>query len=611
MVDTLSKMFWLLQKQERWKLAGLFVMTVIGALAEMFSVGIILPFVTLISTPERIQENDLLWQAYETLQMQSIAQFIIVLCVGAILLFLIKNIYIGLLTFVRLRFATRQRVALSLRLFRALMHSPYTFHLRQNTAELTHVLQVDVPRTTGQLLLQLLVLSTEALTISAIVLLLIVVDPLSFTIAVVLLGGISFAFYKFTRQTITRLARRGQTLGKEFFQWIEQGLGGIKEVKVLNRESFFVQALHQRSKGLAQVGMVTQTIRELPRLFNEFAVVLTVLLLIIFTAMRGDTIQSIVPTLALFAGAAFRLLPSITRATTSVSSILAAKPALDAVYKYTRLVEQEALQAARTSAEPPVRADAKETTEEDTSAAVVLSDVYYRYPNTTNDVLQGVSLCVPKNQSIGLVGPSGAGKTTLVDIMLGLLISDRGDVLVGGKSIHTDLSAVQRRIGYIPQSIYLIDDTIRANVAFGLPPTQIDDAQIWQALYLAQLADFVHTLPDGLDTIVGERGMRLSGGQRQRIGIARALYHDPDVLVMDEATAALDNITEQALVQAIEQLTRTKSLVIIAHRLTTVKHCDRLYLIQNGRIISSGTYAELCATSPEFQLLAGESTTKL
>ncbi len=332
---------------------------------------------------------------------------------------------------------------------------------------------------------------------------------------------------------------------------------------------------------------------------------------VVLTMGRSGEFQAIIPTLSLFAVAAFRIMPAMGRIFSAATQIRYHSYSLDAVCNDMTLLEKAVPLSEK---EPSSAADKKALESEKFyipfsekvicfDEAIELKDVYYQYPNAKKTVLNGISLTIPKQYSVGLIGPSGAGKTTIINVIVGLLMPTQGEVLVDGKGIKDNLFNWQRMIGYIPQNIYLSDDTIRRNIAFGLADEKIDEEQVWSVLAFAQLEKFVKNLPAGLDTFVGDRGIRLSGGQRQRIGIARSLYHNPDVLVMDEGTASLDNETEREIMQAVKNLSGKKTLIIVAHRLGTVKSCDRLYFISDGKVVDYGTYEELFDKSQEFKAM--------
>jgi ATP-binding cassette subfamily C protein len=450
--------------------------------------------------------------------------------------------------------------------------------------------------------MKILVLTTDILMIISIGGLIILVDPLSFLIVALLLGVFTAGFYRIFQKRVNTLAQERQTISRQRIKSLYQGLNGIKESKTLGREQYFVNIFAHHSNFLERIEYTSQTINSLPRLLNETLMVGSAMFVIITALIQGRDIQTILPTLLLFAAAAYRLIPKVSQITVSMTSIRANFVSLDVVYGDLVLLER-----------PPTshtleRSALTQQPDQESQPAIVLHNVSYRYPEATTDALTGVTMTVPKNASVGLVGASGAGKTTLVDIILGLLPPTTGDVCVYGCDLQEYVAAWRQIVGYIPQNIYLTDDTIRSNVAFGLPEEQISDEQVWDALEIAQLKDLVLQLPRGMHTFVGERGVRLSGGQRQRIGIARALYHNPEVLVMDEATAALDNETERAFVQAIEALREKKTIIIIAHRLSTVRNCDQLYLLKDGKVVDVGTYDELLRTSSDFKSMVGAAS---
>jgi ATP-binding cassette, subfamily B, bacterial PglK len=370
---------------------------------------------------------------------------------------------------------------------------------------------------------------------------------------------------------------------------------------LLGRENHLIDTFIGNIKGIAQFDRFQQFILPVPRYFNETLIVIGAVAIIISAIIRGQSMQTILPILSLFAVAGYRLLPAVSRLMSSLTTIQSNIVSLHAVYDSLHSLDKEAQQPLSYPVFVPTHNGHKLNINQ---PVVALDNIFYTYPNADTYALRGVSLQVPENSSIGIVGPSGGGKTTTIDILLGLLIPSQGYVLVEGCDIRENFTNWQRRVGYIPQSIYLADDTIRSNVALGLSDEAINDEQVWKAIELAQLKIWVESLPNNIDTVVGERGVRLSGGQRQRIGIARALYHDPDVLVMDEATAALDNETERAFVQAINNLSGKKTMIIIAHRLSTVQNSDCLVFIKDGQVVASGTYDELLRESTDFQAMA-------
>jgi ABC-type multidrug transport system fused ATPase/permease subunit len=356
---------------------------------------------------------------------------------------------------------------------------------------------------------------------------------------------------------------------------LQEGLGAVKDVILLGRETDFLAQYRVHNVQSAQAGQLQNTLQQLPRLWLELLAISGLAILVISMLAQGNALESILPTLGLFAAAAFRLIPSVNRVLGAVQSLRYGQSVIDILHSELNLTKPDAVKT-----ESPVAPF---------HSALELKNVTYGYPGASEPSLKGISLAIQRGESIGFIGGSGAGKSTLVDVVLGLLTPDAGKVTVDGKDIQVSLRNWQDQIGYVPQSIFLTDNTLRRNVAFGLSDTQIDDAAVKRSIRAAQLEEFVVSQPDGLETIVGERGIRLSGGQRQRIGIARALYHDPAVLVLDEATSALDNATEAEVMRAVTALHGKKTVLIVAHRLSTVEHCDRLYRLEKGQVVAEGS----------------------
>jgi ABC-type multidrug transport system fused ATPase/permease subunit len=360
---------------------------------------------------------------------------------------------------------------------------------------------------------------------------------------------------------------------------VQQGLGGAKDVKIRGCEQEFLDQFRHHSDGQARMAALQSLVHQVPRLWFELLAVAALLLLTAVMVWQGTPSERLLPMLGLFATVAFRMLPSVNHMTSAIHRLRTADGMLIDLAKELSLADATA----------PIRP----TTPLSFRDAIVLDNVRFRYPGSHENVLDSVSIRIPHGASVGFVGGSGAGKSTLVDVILGLLPPAAGRVTVDGTDIHDNLRGWQDTIGYVSQTIYLCDDSIRRNIAFGVPEKDVDDAAVRRALKAAQLDEFVDSLPAGADTFVGERGVRLSGGQRQRIGIARALYHDPEVLVLDEATSALDVDTEKGVMAAVNALHGTKTLIIVAHRLTTVADCDTLYRLEKGRVVQSGSFAEV------------------
>lgn len=597
-----QKLLYLFTTRERWQIAGLFVLILIGAGFETLGVGLVLPFISLLENPQRVQEAGLLRWVYQAVGEPELRQFLIGAGLGFIGIYLIKNAYLTGLNYLQCRFIYDKQVELGSRLFQSYLYSPYTFHLQRNSADLIRNLTAETAIFFNTVLVPGLLALTEVTILACIALFLLVVEPVTSLAAG---GGIALStmfFYRMVRLKLSDLGRQRQYYQGQAIQTINQGLGGVKEAKVLGREQLFLEQ-YQRHNFLATRALqFSQVVTQLPRFFIESIAVVGLMLIVVSVLAQGRELSAVLPTLSLFAAAAFRLMPSINRILNSVTQM---RFSSHSVYVLAHdLMELKAIE------EMSQRANRSRTgvRQQGLETEIALRNVVYQYPGASDASLRSVSLTIPKGTSVGFVGSSGAGKTTIVDVILGLLPPTQGQVLVDGRDIYQDLSAWQRLIGYIPQSIYLCDDTLRNNIAFAIPANEINEDWIESALESAQLTELVNSLPQGLDTLVGERGVRLSGGQRQRVGIARALYHNPEVLVMDEATAALDNQTEAGVMEAVEKLSGEKTLIMIAHRLSTVKNCDRLYFMNQGQIVDTGTYEELCQRNREFQQMAQVAT---
>lgn len=568
-----KKLSYIFSKRDKYKIALLLCIMVAGSFLELLGVAVFQPFVNIIMMPDSIQENPYLARIYQMFGCSTTESFLTVVALGIIVIYVVKNVYLWVEQNLIMKFTYGMQQKLSTRLLTTYLSEPYTFHLNKNIAELQRSMQEDTGLFT-QVLMHTLQLIAEVVVC---IVLGVYLFTVSNSITVVIVGLLILCvvlFTKITKRFTEQLGKEAQVYKGKLYQWVNQSLGGVKEVKVLNREEFFVSS-YKKYYGLYIKGVRINRLLSITPKYMVEAVCMTGLLIAIILKLNfgHGELDTFIPQLATFAVAAFRLLPSVGKINEHVNNILYAVPSVDLIYGDLKGIEDYQ--------ESKGEEEGKEWSFEH---GITAKHITYAYPNTDTNVLEDANCVIPKGKTVAFIGSSGAGKTTMADIILGLLAPQRGKILVDDIDVFKNLTMWHHQIGYIPQVIYLSDDTIRNNIAFGIHEDQIDEEAVRTALKKAQLAEFVDTLPDGLDTIVGDRGVRLSGGQRQRIGIARALYHDPEILVLDEATSALDNETETAVMEAIESLQGSKTMIIIAHRLTTIQNADIIYEVGDGKV---------------------------
>ncbi|OGT12116.1 MAG: ATPase [Gallionellales bacterium RIFCSPHIGHO2_02_FULL_57_16] len=581
-LSTAHKIWSLLTSAERRRALVLLGLMFIGMVLETLGVGMVIPALGLLTHSDVVRNFPLLPSVIQTLGNPSQKTLIIggmLLLVGV---YLVKTLFLAFLSWWQTRFVYDAQAQLSQRLFTVYLHQPYTFHLQRNSAQLIRNVISEVSLFAGNGLMSGILLLSELLVLLGLCSLLFIVEPLGTVIVLSVLGPAAWVFYRLTRSNVARWGAARQYHEGLRIQHLQEGLGGAKDVKLLGREIEFLSKYDWHNVQSARMGQLQTTMQQLPRLWLEFLAVSGLAIMVISMLTQGRTLESVVPTLGMFAAAAFRLMPSVNRVLGSMQALRFVQPVIDSLYTEIKLVSPEVISTVSPRYVFQV--------------ALELSHITYSYPNAVQPALKDASLVIQSGESVGFIGTSGAGKSTLVDILLGLLTPDVGTVRIDGKDIQENLRNWQDQVGYVPQTIYLTDDTLRRNVAFGLPDEEIDETAVHRAIKAAQLEDFLANLPDGLETLVGERGVRLSGGQRQRIGIARALYHDPALLVLDEATSSLDTATEHDVMQAVRALQGTKTIIIIAHRLSTVAHCDRLYRLERGRGVEEGAPDNMSAS---------------
>lgn len=569
----LKKMNYIFSKKDKLKTLLILCGIIMGSFLELMGVAVFSPFVNVLMNPDSIQETWYLKWLYDLFHFSSINYFLASLTGVIIFIYIFKNIFLALQKNWIYKFSYGIQLKLSTRLLKTYVKEPYTFHLSHNIAVLQRSLQEDTDLFTKGII-HAMELVAEIAVCGTLGIYLMKVSVSIASSVVVLLVFSLLIFTSISRRYSKNLGKQCQQYKSNLYQWVNQSLGGIKELKILNREEYFINAYEDNYKKYVHGLRINRLIASMPKYFVE-AVCMTGLLVAILIKMfwgQKEDFTAFIPQLSVFAVAAFRLLPSVGKINEHVADILYSLPSLDLIYHDLKAIEEE----------PEVKE--KEEMDWEFKKEISISNVCYHYPDGEDMVINKASFIIPKGKTVAFIGPSGAGKTTIVDIILGLLKPQFGKVKADELNIHKHPYVWQKEIGYIPQVIYLSDDTIRNNIAFGIKKEEIDEQAIFQALKKAQLYEFVENLPEGLDTMVGDRGVRLSGGQRQRIGIARALYHDPEVLVLDEATSALDNETEAAVMEAIDHLQGMKTILIIAHRLTTIRNVDMIYEVSNGKV---------------------------
>ncbi len=599
MIKYLSKVFYILTGKRKQLVLLLFVF-ILTSLLEALGIGLIGPFLTLVSEPEYIHKVPLLAWAYQKLSLQSNSQFILLLSLIIAGIFCIKAGFYVLAQIYIYRFSHRQKSLLRNKLLNFYLTVPYSFHLSRNTASIIKNIILETQKFYLQCLLPLLEGTANLIVILVLLFLLAKTDLLLLTMIMLSLLPTVLLFYRL-RKRLVRWGKRMSQAEQEMIRVINHGLGGIKETRIIGCESYFEQQMQQECHTYEQAAALFNVTQRIPRIIIEAILILFLLFFISISQLFfEENLQNITSILGVFAVASMRLIPAVSNSINAINKMQNGSYALDMLY--LDLKEIEVKEIDKDMKQPFLEIDEhidqffglKISSKAMTFVnRVELNNITYRYSRNSEAAIENVSLSLKKGESIALLGKSGAGKTTLVDIILGLLEPESGDIKVDDVSIYQNLRSWQNLIGYIPQSIFLIDDTIEKNIAFGVPDNLIDLERLSKAIQAAQLEELIEELPDGIKTEVGERGVRLSGGQRQRIGIARALYHEREILVLDEATSALDNETESLVNEAIRSLAGTKTLIIIAHRLSTVEHCDRVYWLERGRVVKSGTYQEV------------------
>lgn len=583
LIIRISKKFQsILSAHQKLRIVELAVLMVIGGMLETLSVSLVLPFMNAVLEPEETMEK---WYAKiicDIFQLQSPRTFLIVVAVLLAGVYILKNLYLLLEYNVQYRFVYGNMLAMKNRVLDSYLHRPYEDFLHLSSAEILRIISGDVDSTFNTLL-SLLGVFTELVVSGMLAVTVFMMARFITFCMVIMMAVLVLIISRVIRPILRKAGETQQRAGAGMNKWLLQSVHGIKEVKITGKETYFQKNFDADGSESVRALRKQAVLGMTPRFFIEAFSMSTMFFVVALLIYRGGSLEALVPMLTAVGVAAIRLLPAVNRIMGGIASAAGHEPMLDQLIESLNALEG----ADGVSLDGTLRTGEKEEKTADIAplrGTIDFHEISYHYPDAEENVLAGAFMTIRRGESVGIVGGSGAGKTTAVDILLGLLRPQKGQVLIDGTDIFADLRGWHEQIGYIPQMIFMLDDTIRNNVCFGEREEDISDEKLWRALEEASLADFVRTLPDGLDTEIGERGVRLSGGQRQRIGIARALYRDPSVLVFDEATSALDNETEAEIMESVNRLQGQKTMIIIAHRLTTIENCDRVYRVENGRI---------------------------
>ena len=575
-----SKLKVLLDRKQKTQMVGIVILMLIGGVLESLGIAMIAPVMQVVVDPQKVQESRLLSGIYETFKLSSTTQLAALIMVSLILVFVIKNIFLYFMNVVQLRFVYTNQFATSRRMMINFMQRPYEYYLNADTTVIQRNITSDVNNLYA-LILSCLQLISEIIVFVCLVGILLSQDAkMTLTIATLLV--IVLLVIKFViKPVMVKAGKDNQDYYSGLYKWIYESVTGIKEIKVAAKENYFITGYADCGAGYVESVQKYNLYNSPPRLLIETIAIAGMVGYMLVVMAQGTSLTSLLPQLTVLAAAAARLLPSANRINNYLTSIAYFEPFLDNV---SENLQSEIHDSSISYNSDDYRVENR-VDKLPVCKSINMENITYKYPNTDKFILNGADMEIPVGKSVGIVGTSGAGKTTIVDVLLGLLEPEKGRILADGVDVKSNYKGWLKNVGYIPQTIFMTDSTIRKNVAFGVPEQDIDDSKVWQALSEAALDEFVKSLPEGLDTEIGERGIRLSGGQRQRIGIARALFEDPEVLVLDEATSALDNDTEAAIMDSINRLHGKKTLVIIAHRLQTIEKCDMIYGIKEGKAI--------------------------
>lgn len=580
-MESIKKLWDIFNRKQKLQFAGLFIIEFIGSLLELLGISMLIPFIEVVTDPFRLMENSTVQKLMQIFNIQNEKQLLIFIIGAMIVIFAGKNLYLIFMTYIQYQVIWQNRLDMETDIMGYYVRQPYVFHVQRNTAEMQRTILTDIGNV-FEVLNNVFLICAELLTVGMLLILMLKTDVIITLAVLALLIIFLLLYFKVFKRRLYQYGKIAQYYGSEGLKCIYQIFGGIKEVKVNECEEYFIKEFADGRK--IQIRMMKRGafFQQAPKYLLEAVTICGILSIVLLKLCVGTDRTQLLTQMGVFALAAYRILPSANRITAELAYVFNNKASIDLIH---HAIVSDKIEFNKKNS---VENMEEESTIEGKMGDITLEKVRFHYPNAEEMILNGVSIVIKGGMSTALKGPSGAGKTTTADIILGILEPTEGKVYYDGIDIKNLGRAWYKHVGYIPQNIYLSDDTIRKNVAFG--EYEPDEKKIWRALEEAQLKEFIESLPDRLDARIGENGVRISGGQRQRIGIARALYNDPEILILDEATSALDGETEKAVMEAIDYLKGKKTLIIIAHRLSTIENCDVIYEVKDGKIKEDEKY---------------------
>jgi ATP-binding cassette, subfamily B, bacterial PglK len=599
--ETVRRVRYLLREERPWRWVLVVLLAIVVTLVEAGGAVAVFVLLGLVAAPEASLEVPFLGELQTIQGAVPRDTFIVWLAAGVAVFFIIRGLVILLQLYVQDRLAHNAGARLSTRLLGAYLQMPYVLHVRRNSAELIRNAYDSVRALTTELLMPAVRLIASAAMAIGLLAVLFLAAPVATALALGVLLPLVLLLLRWVQPRLKRLGQRRQLLQKQSLQVLQQALHGIREVTLFGRGSYFLRVFRTRQRALARVTYMNRVFQEVPRSLLETGLVVFIAAFFVVSITIQQSPEEVLAVLGLFAYVALRLQPSLQKIVQSLNSIRFAGEAIDNIYDDLHLVESAVTDGGNDGLHSEVR-------ELSGPGRINLDGVGFHYTEHAEPALRDIRLEIAPGESIGVVGPTGGGKSTFIDVVTGLLEPTSGAVLIDGRDLRTSTAAWQRRLGVVPQTVFLIDDSLRRNIALGYEDADIDERRVHRAVAMAQLTEMVQELPQGLDTMVGERGIRLSGGQRQRVAIARALYRDPEVVIFDEGTSALDNITEGELLEALRSLRGERTIIAVAHRLTSVRECDRIVVLDAGRIVDVGSYEELRRRNAQFRRMSGHAS---